>query len=415
MKSNKQLALTYLKEKEHNGLSYARIAELTGYSISHLKKLKILVENEDIETLRIHGLNNKKSNNHANEKEISFIIKFKEQYPIISISQFQDIYNEQIIFNKRMNQVVIENKLKQRSYSFFQTLFRKMKWKSPFKHRVKGKKQSHTLREPMPKRGMLIMIDGTPHDWFGNGKHFSLHLAIDDATGEYLCGYFMPTERLEGYCRLLTLLLTKYGIPENIYSDKHTIFKSSVEENLTTFGSICEDFGINMIFANSPEAKGKIERANRTLQGRLLVDIQRHNIKTYEELNIFFNDKYCKYLNHKFSYKPKDEESSFVKIEKNMDINSYMCIRTKRKFLDGNVISYKNGYYKMYDENAEIIHLYRGTEVEVRENIFDGIITIKYGKKIYGTTLIEKKNKKDRVQNVVNDQKDLVNLLNKKE
>lgn len=176
-----------------------------------------------------------------------------------------------------------------------------------------------------------------------------------------------------------------------------------------------DELGIELIFANSPEAKGKIERANRTLQGRLLVDIQRHNIKTYEELNIFFNDKYCKYLNHKFSYKPKDEESSFVKIEKNMDINSYMCIRTKRKFLDGNVISYKNGYYKMYDENAEIIHLYRGTEVEVRENIFDGIITIKYGKKIYGTTLIEKKNKKDRVQNVVNDQKDLVNLLNKKE
>lgn len=414
MKSNKQLALTYVKEKEHNGLSYARIAELTGYSVSYLKKLKILVENEDIETLKNHrGKNNK--NRLADEKEIKFIIKFKEQYPIISISQFQDIYNEQIIFDKRMNQVVIENNLKQRSYSFFQTLFKKMKWKSPFKHRVKGKKQSHTLREPMPKRGMLIMIDGTPHDWFRNGKHFSLHLAIDDATGEYLCGYFMPTERLEGYCRLLILLLTKYGIPENIYSDKHTIFKSSVEENLTTFGSICEDFGINMIFANSPEAKGKIERANRTLQGRLLVDIQRHNIKTYEELNIFFNDKYCNYLNHKFSYKPKNEESAFVDIEKNMDINSYMCIRIKRKFLDGNVICYKNGYYKMYDKNGEIVHLYRGTEVEVRENIFDGKITVKYGKQIYGTTLIEKKNKKDRVQTVVNDQKDLSNILNKKE
>ena len=413
MKSNKELTLTYLKEKEHNGLSYARISELTGYSISYLKKLKIKVENEDIETLKNHrGKNNK--NRLADEKEINFITKFKEQYPKISISQFQDIYNEQIIFNKKMSQVVINNNLKQRSYSFFQTLFKKMKWKSPFKHRVKGKKQSHTLREPMPKKGMLIMIDGTPHDWFNNGKFFSLHLAIDDATGSYLCGYFMPTERLEGYCRLLMLLLTKYGIPENIYSDKHTIFKSSVEYNLTTFGSICEDLGINLIFANTPEAKGKIERANRTIQGRLLVDIKRYNIKTYEELNIFFNDRYCKYLNHKFSYKPKDEESAFVEIEKNMDIASYMCIRTKRKFLDGNVVSYKNAYYKIYDKNGEIIHLYRGTEVEVRENIFSNKITIKYGKTIYDTVLIEKRNKKDRIQTVINDQKELKEYFDKK-
>lgn len=410
MRSNKNLALNYLKEKEHNGLSYARISELTGYSISYLKKLKIIVESEDIETLKVHrGKNNK--NRLAGEKEINFIIKFKEQYPNISISQFQDIYNEQIIFNKRMKQTIIKYNLKLRSYSFFQTLFKKMKWKSPFKHKVKGKKQSHTLREPMPKRGMLVMIDGTPHDWFNNGKLFSLHLALDDATGEYLCGYFMPTERLEGYCKLLELLLTKYGIPENLYSDKHIIFKSSVEYNLTTFGKICEDLGVNLIFANSPEAKGKIERANRTLQGRLLIDIKRYNIKTYEELNIFFNDKYCDYLNHKFSYEPKEKDSAFVQLIKNFDLTSYFCYRTERKFLDGNVFAYNNCYYKIYDKHGEIIHLYRGTIIEVRENIFTNVITVKYGKTIYNTVLIEKRNKKDRVQTVINDQKDLINYF----
>ena len=139
MKSNKELALKYLKEKEHTGLSYARIAELTGYSISHLKRLKVLLENKDIDSLKNHGGKNNK-NRLADEKEINFIIKFKEQYPIISISQFQDIYNEVIIFNKNMTQVVIDNNLKQRSYSFFQMLYKRMKWKTPFKHRVKGKK-----------------------------------------------------------------------------------------------------------------------------------------------------------------------------------------------------------------------------------------------------------------------------------
>ena len=120
MKSNIQLALTYLKEKEHNELSYARISELTTYSVSYLRKLKIVVENEDIETLKYHRVKNNE-NRLADEKEINFIIKFKEQYPIISISQFKDIYNEQIIFNKRMSNVIKDNILKQHSYSFFQS------------------------------------------------------------------------------------------------------------------------------------------------------------------------------------------------------------------------------------------------------------------------------------------------------
>lgn len=414
MKSNKKIVLQYLKEKEHSGLSYARISELTGYSISYLKKLKVRVENEDIESLKTHGLIDKKSNNHPHDNEINFIIEFKKQYPIISISQFQDIYNETFIFNPKMKDTVKQYNLKQRSYSFFQTLFKNQKWQSPFRHRVKGKKQSHTLREPMPKRGILIMIDGTPHDWFTNGKTFSLHLAIDDATGEYLCGYFAPTETLFGYCKVLMLLLSKYGIPENIYSDKHTIFKSSVEYNLTTFGTICEELGINIIYANTPEAKGKIERANRTLQGRLLVDIKRYGIKTYDELNTFFNDKYCDYLNHKFSYKPKDEDSAFVKLEENFDLESYMCIKKERKFLKGNVFSYNNCFYKMYDENGEILHLYIDTTIEVRENILTSKITAKYNNKIYDTVLFEKKNRKDSVQTLINDQKDLVDYFNNK-
>lgn len=88
-----------------------------------------------------------------------------------------------------------------------------------------------------------------------------------------------------------------------------------------------------MIFAISPEAKGKIERVNRTLQERLLVDIKRYDIKTYNELNTFFNEKYRDYLNHKFSYLPKDEESAFVKLEENFDLEYYMCIKKERKFL----------------------------------------------------------------------------------
>ena len=98
------------------------IAELTGYSIPHIKRIYVLLENKDIDTLKTHGGKNNK-NRLADEKELIFIIKFKEQYPTISISQFQDIYNEVIIFNKHMNQVGIDNNLKQFSYFFFSNTF----------------------------------------------------------------------------------------------------------------------------------------------------------------------------------------------------------------------------------------------------------------------------------------------------
>ena len=225
------------------------------YSCLKRKLMEKEIENKDIDSFLIHASTGKLPNNAASTSELEYIKKFKKQYLIISISQFMDIYHEDIIFNLNKLEDIYNYNLKKRSYSFFKDLYRNNGWKSPRKHkRFKGK-DSDPLREPSPRRGILIMIDGTPHDWFDNGKKFSLHLAVDDATGEILVGWFMATECLEGYCYMLRILIEKHGIPENIYSDKHTIFKSPVDGNLTQFGRICEELGINMIFAETAQAK----------------------------------------------------------------------------------------------------------------------------------------------------------------
>lgn len=72
---------------------------------------------------------------------------------------------------------------------------------------------------------------------------------------------------------MLEILVTKYGIPENIYCDKHTVLISPIDGNLTQFGHMCEDLGINIIAANTPQAKGKVEKWNNTIQNRLINDI----------------------------------------------------------------------------------------------------------------------------------------------
>ena len=262
---NKEYALKLVKDKLNgvNNYSYSQIAIITGYKKLQIIRFSKLINEKDINSILVHGLSGKPSNNSPSTKEIEFIKNYKNQYPIISIQQFMDIYHEDVIFNAKMEKIIEENFLKQRSYSFFEHLFKKEGWSSPIKHKEFAKNYvSHPLREPSPRRGILIMIDGTPYDWLRNGKKFTLHLALDDATGEILCGWFMPTECLKGYTMLLYLLVKNYGIPENIYSDRHAILIPIKEDGSTHFGCICNDLGINQIAALTPEAKGKVERMN---------------------------------------------------------------------------------------------------------------------------------------------------------
>jgi len=124
---DKQKALELLKQKINGEIkiTYMDISKQTGYEKRQLIRLSQIIEKKDIEGLLIHGLTGKNSNNSAPNNEIEYIREFKNQYPNISISQFQDIYNEDVIFNPKMKSVVKENNLKVRSKSFFQQLYKK--------------------------------------------------------------------------------------------------------------------------------------------------------------------------------------------------------------------------------------------------------------------------------------------------
>ena len=416
---NKSYALKLVQDKINglNNYSYSQIGTLSGYSKLQIINFAKLLKEKDIDSILVHGLTNKPSNNSPSNKEIEFIRNFKNQYPSISIQQFMDIFHEDIVFNPKMIKIVKENDLQKRSYSFFENLYRKEGWKSTIKHKCFNKEyERHPLREPSPRRGILIMIDGTPHDWFNNGRKSSLHIAIDDATGELLCGWFMPTECLEGYVHMLEILVTKHGIPENLYSDKHTILISPIDGNLTQFGQMCEDLGINMIAANTPQAKGKVEKWNNTIQNRLVNDIKRFNIKSVDELNKFFNDFYCHYLNQKYAYEPKEEESNFVPLD-NIDLSNILCVREERKMLDGNVVSWKNNYYQIINEDGSIKPIFKGTKLLVYQNVLTKVIRVKYYNHFYNTIQIEghRQDPVKREQLRIDNQKQLEQVLKERD
>ena len=416
---NKPYALKLVQDKINglNNYSYSQISSLTGFTKRHLIRLSQKLNKKDIDSILVHGLTNKPSNNSPSDKEIEFIKNFKNKYPVISITQFQDIYHEDVVCNPNMAKIVKENNLKVRSYSFYESLYEKFHWIKPIAHRCFNKEyDSHPLREPSPQRGILIMIDGTPHDWFQNGRKSSLHLAIDDATGEALCGWFMPTECLEGYVHMLEILVTKYGIPENIYCDKHTILISPIDGNLTNFGHMCEDLGINIIAANTPQAKGKVEKWNNTIQNRLINDIKRYGIKSIDELNVFFNDFYCNYLNEKYAYETKENETAFVPLV-NTDLSNILCIRDTRTILNGNMFSWKNNYYQILDQDNSIKLIYKGTEIQVFENVLTKKVKVKYYNIFYETKKIEghRQDPVKREQMRIDNQKQLEQVLKERD
>lgn len=120
-----------------------------------------------------------------------------------------------------------------------------------------------------------------------------------------------------------------------------------------------------MIFAETAQAKGKVEKKNDVIQRRLVNDINRFNIKTYSELNKFFNEKYIDYLNHKFSYPAKESEINFEPVDKDFDFSKILCIKETRKILNSCVFSYSNHYYQLLDEKEVIVKIFRGTEITV--------------------------------------------------
>jgi len=141
---------------------------------------------------------------------------------------------------------------------------------SPKKQR---KRKAHHRRKRKPQEGMLVQIDASPHPWIIGETAFSLHGAIDDATGKILALFFTENECLEGYFQVMEQIINRQGIPISIYCDRHSIFispkdgKLSIDEqlqgkqvNLTQFGRAMDELGVNVIKAKSAQGKGRIER-----------------------------------------------------------------------------------------------------------------------------------------------------------
>jgi len=178
-------------------------------------------------------------------------------------------------------------------------------------HTVRRRKQKHReWRERKPSFGAMVQLDGSHHDWFeGRGPRCVLMVMVDDATNQMRARFF-PEETMRASYDVLEGWVRKHGLPGSLYVDRDSIYRcegvASIAEQLagkepqTQFGRAMAALGVELILANSPQAKGRVERMNGTLQDRLVKEMRLAGISEMESANRFLDGKYLRAFNRQF-------------------------------------------------------------------------------------------------------------------
>ncbi|MGA2622535.1 MAG: ISNCY family transposase [Bacteroidota bacterium] len=196
---------------------------------------------------------------------------------------------------------------------------------SPARHR----KAHRRKRDRRQKIGSLIQFDGSDHDWFeGRGPACCLLVAIDDASGRVFMR-FAKSENARDVLGTLRLYVERYGIPREIYTDKANIYHPlSRGQRLTDVGRALNRLGVTMILAHSPQAKGRVERSNRTHQDRLVKALRRNRISTIDAANRFLEQTYLNEHNTRFA--STDHLSDIHRPSDGLDLDNILCFETTR-------------------------------------------------------------------------------------
>lgn len=199
--------------------------------------------------------------------------------------------------------------------------------------------------------GELIQIDGSPHDWFEErGPRCTLIVFIDDATSRLMSLRFAPSETTEIYMETLSEYLKTYGRPVSLYSDKHGIFRVNhpgKEHVLTQFGRAIKTLDIEGIQAETAQAKGRVERANQTLQDRLVKEMRLANISSMAEANEWL-PKFMEDFNQRFSVEPRSPEDAHRSVlHSEEELALILSLHHDRKLSKNLTFQFKNKEYQL--------------------------------------------------------------------
>lgn len=240
-------------------------------------------------------------------------------------------------------------------------------------HQAKSRKpvKTHCLRERRACRGELVQIDGSKHAWLEDrAEKATLLVFIDDATSEILALEFVEEESFFAYGEVCKRYFQEIGLPMNFYSDRFSVFRTNRSKNLacepvTQFQRALSGLDVKLICASSPEAKGRVERANATLQDRLIKEMRLRNICTYAEANAYLPE-FMREHNRKFAVLPASVFDAHRKLDPQEDLDFLFSIHDTRQITKTLTIHYVNKVYQIVTSHPP--YYYAKQEVLITKN-----------------------------------------------
>ena len=256
--------------------------------------------------------------------------------------------------------------------------------------RKRRPRKHHRRRSRKSCEGLMILWDGSPHRWFG--KEYSpccLMAAMDDATGKILALLFCENECSWAYLELMRRVVSSHGVPCSVYQDKHTSLKRnddywSLEEELagrqepTQVGLALETLGVEAIFANSPQAKGRVEKLFETLQDRLVAELEFNGVTDISAANEFVESGYIGRFNDRFAVPPAGEHR-WRRLGPGLDLDRICSFSYNAKVANDNAVRFCGLIFDIAPGPGG--RSYASCEVELRQ-LLDGSWRIYHADKL---------------------------------
>lgn len=248
---------------------------------------------------------------------------------------------------------------------------------------ARGKHRKRRPRKPLV--GMMLHLDGSTHAWIPHlpGVFFDLLVLMDDATGEIYEMLLVDEEDTLSCMSVLKNCIAVHGIFCSLYSDRasHFFFTPKAggpvqEGHLTQIGRALTELGIRPIPAYSPQARGRGERINETLQGRLCNEFRLHGIKTKEAANRFLKETYIRQFNQRFAVKAEQSGSAFVPVQAHINLDLIFSVKEERTVGHDNTVSFERLILQIEPSHLRVS--FAKCRVMVHQHL-DRTLTITYG------------------------------------
>jgi len=257
-------------------------------------------------------------------------------------------------------------------------------------------------KEPCGREGQMVQYDTSDHDWLeGRGPRLYLIGGVDDATGKVAGAEFVLADGVKQNMEVFKDIVHRRGIPLSVYVDRGSNFKTTRHQSMeyqlkgeypdTQFARSLRELGIRIIYAYSPQAKGRIERKFGVFQDRLCSELRLHNISTLENANRYLWEKFIPKHNRMFSRTAKELGSAYRPLPKGLSLKDVFCLKEERTVAGDNTISYNAKAFQILPNEYRLS--YCKAKVEVHEYL-DGSINIFYqGKNLKHKPIAKEKSK----------------------